>query len=413
MISFKEHIIEAAQKGKNTHMQHLEDAVLYSGVKGTREALNALRSLRDMLAGNAKSKVDVTVKWDGAPSVFAGIDPSDGQFFVAKKGIFNKNPKVYKTIEDVKADTSGDLQAKLIVAFKELSKLGIKGVLQGDLMYTKSDLKTKKINGVDHITFQPNTIVYAVPKDSTGGKKIKASKMGIVFHTSYSGSSFENMKASFNIDLSSLKSVPSVWYQDAKTKDLTGTALMDADETKEVTAALSKAGKIFQKIAGSTLKAIENDPQLAQTLETYNNTFVRRSEELPADSKKHVDGLLKWSAERFEKERAKRKSDKGKEGVNKREQEFLKFFSKENRNNLALIYDLQKAIVAAKLILIKKLDSLKEINTFIRTRNGFKVTGQEGFVAIDRTAVGAVKLVDRLEFSTNNFSPDVLKGWDH
>jgi len=411
MLSFKGYLEEAA--GKNTHMTHIEDSVLYGGVKGAKEAIFALRSLRDMLAGNAKSKTDVTVKWDGAPAVFAGIDPSDGQFFVAKKGIFNKDPKVYKTIEDVKADTSGDLQAKLIVAFKELSKLGIKGVLQGDLMYTKSDLKTKKINGVDHITFQPNTIVYAVPKDSTGGKKIKASKMGIVFHTSYTGSSFENMKASFNIDLSSLKSVPSVWYQDAKTKDLTGTALMDADETKEVTAALSKAGKIFQKIAGSTLKAIENDPQLAQTLETYNNTFVRRSEELPADSKKHVDGLLKWSAERFEKERAKRKSDKGKEGVNKREQEFLKFFSKENRNNLALIYDLQKAIVAAKLILIKKLDSLKEINTFIRTRNGFKVTGQEGFVAIDRTAGGAVKLVDRLEFSTNNFSPDVLKGWDH
>lgn len=413
MKSFKKYIAEAA--GKNTHMTHIEDSVIYGGVKGAKEAILALRSLRDMLAGNTKGGggADVTVKWDGAPAVFAGIDPSDGQFFVAKKGIFNKDPKVYKSVEDVKADTSGDLQEKLIVAFKELSKLGIKGVLQGDLMYTKSDLKSKKIDGVPHITFQPNTIVYAVPTDSTGGKKIKASKMGIVFHTSYTGTSFENMKASFNIDLSSLKSVPSVWYQDAKTADLTGKALMDAKETKEVTAALSKAGKIFQKIAGSTLKAIENDPQLAQTLETYNNTFVRRSEELPADSKKHVDGLLKWSAERFEKERVKRKSDKGKEGVNKREQEFLKFFSKENKNNLALIYDLQKAIVAAKLILIKKLDSLKEINTFIRTRNGFKVTGQEGFVAIDKTSGGAVKLVDRLEFSTNNFSPDVLKGWDH
>lgn len=412
MISFKSYLNEAA--GKNTHMTHIEDSVLYGGVKGAKEAILALRSLRDMLAGNTKGGgSDVTVKWDGAPAVFAGIDPSDGQFFVAKKGIFNKDPKVYKSVEDVKADTSGDLQAKLIVAFKELSKLGIKGVLQGDLMYTKSDLKTKKIDGVDHITFQPNTIVYAVPKNSTGGKMIKASKMGIVFHTSYTGTSFENMKASFNINLSSLKSVPSVWYQDARTKDLTGTALMDAAETKEVTAALSKAGKIFQKIAGSTLKAIEADPQLAQTLETYNNTFVRRSEELPADSKKHVAGLLKWSAERFEKERDKRKSDKGKEGVNKKEEEFMKFFSKENKNNLALIYDLQKAIVAAKLILIKKLDSIKEINTFIRTRNGFKVTGQEGFVAIDRTSGGAVKLVDRLEFSTNNFSKDVLKGWDH
>ena len=213
MKSFKKYITEAS--GKNTHMTHIEDAVIYGGVKGAKEAIFALRSLRDMLAGNAKSSSDVTVKWDGAPAVFAGIDPTDGKFFVAKKGIFNKDPKVYKSVEDVKADTSGDLQAKLIVAFEELSKLGIKGVLQGDMMYTKSDLKTQKIDGVPYITFQPNTIVYAVPATSSGGKKIKASKMGIVFHTSYSGTSFENMKASFNVDLSSLKSVPSVWYQDA------------------------------------------------------------------------------------------------------------------------------------------------------------------------------------------------------
>ena len=411
MKSFKKYIAEAT--GKNTHMTHIEDSVIYGGVKGAKEAILALRSLRDMLAGNAKSSSDVTVKWDGAPAVFAGIDPSDGKFFVAKKGIFNKDPKVYKSVEDVKADTSGDLQAKLIVAFQELSKLGIKGVLQGDMMYTKSDLKTQKIDGVPYITFQPNTIVYAVPANTSGGKKIKSSKMGIVFHTSYSGTSFENMKASFNVDIGSLKPTSTVWYQDARTPDLSGTALMDADETKEVTAALSKAGKIFQKIAGSTLKAIENDPQLAQALETYNNTFVRRSEELPADSKKHVDGLIKWATERYEKERQQRKSERGKEGVNKREEEFMKFFSPQNKTNLALIYDLQKAIVAAKLIIIKKLDSLKKINTFIRTKNGFKVTGQEGFVAIDKTGGGAVKLVDRLEFSTNNFSPDVLKGWDH
>src|SRR6056300_1167082 len=147
MKSFKKYIAEAS--GKNTHMTHIEDSVIYGGVKGAKEAILALRSLRDMLAGNTKGGgADVTVKWDGAPAVFAGIDPSDGQFFVAKKGIFNKDPKVYKSVEDVKADTSGDLQAKLIVAFKELSKLGIKGVLQGDMMYTKSDLKSQKIDGV-------------------------------------------------------------------------------------------------------------------------------------------------------------------------------------------------------------------------------------------------------------------------
>ena len=100
---FTAHLIS---EQKNTHMMHLEDQVIYGGVKGARDAILALRSLRDMLAGNTNKSVDVTVKWDGAPAVFAGKDPTDGQFFVAKKGVFNKNPKVYKSHADIDADLS-------------------------------------------------------------------------------------------------------------------------------------------------------------------------------------------------------------------------------------------------------------------------------------------------------------------
>ena len=153
MKTFKTYLSEASKAGKNTHMQHLEDAVIYGGVKGTREAIFALRSLRDMLAGNSNSSTDVTVKWDGAPAVFAGIDPEDGQFFVAKKGIFNKDPKVYKSEAEVRADTSGDLAEKLVIAFNELKDLGIKNVIQGDIMFTKSDLATESIDGEKYITF--------------------------------------------------------------------------------------------------------------------------------------------------------------------------------------------------------------------------------------------------------------------
>ena len=113
-------------EAKNTNMTHIEDLILDGGVKGARQAILALRSLRDMLSGNARAPVDITVKWDGAPAVFAGLDPSDGQFFVAKKGIFAKNPKVYKNHDDIDADTSGDLNKKLKLAFDNLKNLGIK-----------------------------------------------------------------------------------------------------------------------------------------------------------------------------------------------------------------------------------------------------------------------------------------------
>ncbi len=118
---------------KNTHMTHIEDKVLYGGVNGTREAILALRSLRDMLKGVHNGSV--SVKWDGAPAIFAGIDPRDKRFFVAKKGIFNKNPKVYKSPGDVDADSSGDLATKLNLALKYLPELGINGVIQGDFPY--------------------------------------------------------------------------------------------------------------------------------------------------------------------------------------------------------------------------------------------------------------------------------------
>ena len=197
MINFKSFLTEE----KNTHMTHVEDQVLYGGVKGARDAILALRSLRDMLSGNSNKETDVTIKWDGAPAVFAGIDPTDGSFFVAKKGIFNANPKVYKSHEDIEADTSGDLQTKLKIAFDELSKLGITGVVQGDIMFTKNDLKTEAIDGKDYITFHPNTIVYAVPVNSDEAKKIQKANIGVVFHTSYVGATFEAMKADYSVNV--------------------------------------------------------------------------------------------------------------------------------------------------------------------------------------------------------------------
>ena len=411
MKTFKTFISEASKDGKNVHLTHIEDRVIYGGVKGAREAIFALRAMRDMLAGNSDSSHNVTVKWDGAPAVFAGTDPSDGQFFVAKKGIFNKNPKVYKSEADIKADTSGDLAEKLIVAFNELKDLGIQDVIQGDIMFTSGDLSTESADGEKLITFQPNTIVYAVPVNSALGKQISKAKLGVVFHTTYKGDSFENMKAQFKVDLSKLKKKSSVWYQDAEYKDVTGNASLSSIETKQVTDALSKAGKIFQKIAGTTLRQLEANSDLSGQIETFNNTLVRKGERIQSPTK-HVQDLIQWFGDKFEKERQKRKSPKGKEGVDKKEQELMSFFSNENKKNLQLVFELQNAIVDAKLLIINKLDKVKQMKTFVRTKNGFKVTGSEGFVAIDKTSNGAVKLVDRLEFSMNNFSKDVIKGWE-
>jgi hypothetical protein len=404
MENFKSHLSEQ----KNTHMTHIEDKVIYGGVKGTRDAIMALRSLRDMLKGEHSGSV--SVKWDGAPAIFAGIDPNDGRFFVAKKGIFNKNPKVYKTPADVDADTSGDLADKLKIALRELPALGIKGVVQGDFLYGPGDVKTKKIDGESYVTFHPNTIVYAVPSQSPGAAAIKKSKIGIVWHTTYKGNSFESMRASYGVDVSKFKSTRAVWSQDAMLRDLTNVTMSKSD-TEEVNEYLSQAGKIFNKISGTTLRQLEQQEELQKLIETYGNTFVRAGTVI-GNTRRHVSGLISWIKQRYQKEIDARKTEKGKTAQQKKLDEILNFFSPQNRKSLEQMFELQKVIVLAKLKLINILNKLAKIKTFVKTHNGYKVTGEEGYVAIDKIGGDAVKIVDRMEFSYNNFSKDILKGWD-
>ena len=393
---------------KNTHMTHIEDKVLYGGVKGTREAILALRSLRDALGGVHDGAV--SVKWDGAPAIFAGTDPRDGKFFVAKKGIFNKSPKVYKTPADVDADTSGDLADKLKLALEHLPALGIKGVIQGDFLFGPGDVKKKKIKGKSYVTFHPNTIVYAIPAGSEAEKEIKSAKLGIVWHTTYKGPTFETMKASYGVDVTKLRKSKNVWSQDAMLRDMTKYTMSKKD-TEEVNEYLSKAGFIFNKIAGSTLRQLEQNQQLAQMIETHSNSYVRAGA-LPPDPAKRVDALIQFIESKFKKEMDKRTTEKGKIAQKQKLDEILSFFSKKNKTSLIQMFELQRVIILAKLKLINILNKLNGTQTFLKTNRGYRVTGQEGYVAIDKLGGDAVKIVDRMEFSFANFSPSVLKGWD-
>jgi hypothetical protein len=396
---------------KNTHMEHLEDNLLNAGVDGARDSINYLRSLRDMLAGNAKSQVNVTIKWDGAPAVFAGIDPSDGKFFVAKKGIFNKNPKVYKTKADVDADTKGDLNTKLNLALRYLPAMNIKGVIQGDFLYAKKDIKKVQINGEPYITFHPNTIVYAIPEKSRLASEILRSEIGVVWHTNYRGKSFESMSASFGEKIASnLKGSRSVWSVDAVYKDVTGQATMTKTETDAVTLLLSAAGKQFNKINKATFDGITENEDLLVRVKTYVNVQVRAGQKIDSPSK-FVSGLMEYIYEYYQKEIDKRKSEKGKASQEEKRKEIMSYFSNTDKSQIVGLFELYNLIVDAKLMIIRKLDKAKTVGTFLKTKDGYKVTEQEGFVAIDRMGKNAVKLVDRLQFSNANFSPDYIKGW--
>lgn len=409
MKSLKSFIAEE----KNVHMEHVEDLVFNEGVEGTRKAIFFLRDLRDMLAGNSTSKITATVKWDGAPAIFAGVDPRDGKFFVAKKGVFNKEPKVYKTPKDIDTDTSGDLAVKLKIALAEFKKLGIReGVYQGDLMFTQSDLKKETIDGENYITFHPNTIVYAVPYDSALGVKIRSAKVGVVWHTTYTGKSFETMKASFGKTIvDKLNKVSSIWMDDANYKDYSGVATFTKAETDKVNAVLSRAGTLFKSISSQTLNAISQDADLLMAVKTYNNTKVRSAEKI-TDTKAHVKGLYHYIYDRYQGMIDRRATEAGKKKQEDARKKLLQFFAHHDQSQIVAIFDLVNVIVEAKEMIISKMNQAGHINTFLKTSNGFKITGVEGFVAIDHLTGGAVKIVDRMEFSKANFSANIIKGWE-
>ena len=405
MLTFKQYLIEA-KEGKNLHLEHLEDEVLNNGINGTRGAINFLQSLRDMLAGNAKKSVNVTVKWDGAPAVFAGINPENGKFFVGTKGVFNKNPKVNYTNADIDANhSSGGLNEKLKVALKYLPKLGIKDVLQGDMLFTQDDLSAETIDGISYTTFQPNTITYAVPKESSD--PIKKSKMGIVWHTTYTGETLQSMRASFGANISGLTKTSDVWFTDADYKDTSGTVNFNKSETDKITAVLSLAGKTFRNMKSNFMSQLMNREDIVILIKTFNNTKVREGQAI-SNTSRHTSDLIKYIEVKLQKNIDSVKTPKSKQAKQKTKDEVVRFLS-SNKKGLQTIFDMQNHLVVAKNMVIRKLESARGVmDTFIRTDNGYRVTPAEGFVAIDQIG-NAVKLVDRMEFSRANFN--AAKNW--
>jgi hypothetical protein len=362
-----------------------------------------------MLAGNSDSKVYTTTKWDGAPAVICGINPENGKFFVGTKSVFNADPKINYTDEDIDNNhPNPGLNDKLKIALAYLPKLNIKGILQGDMMFSKGDIKKQTLDGKSYITFQPNTITYAVPNNSVIARKMLDAQMGIVFHTSYVGKSMNALKASFNIDIGRLSATKDVWFRDASFVDASGTATFTEKETREISTILSEAGRVFQTINPKVLNLISTVDKFNLYIKTFNNTKVREGEAI-TNTQQHTLELIRWIEAKLNKEVLDAKKEETKRKRITEKNEVVRFF-RTNAAQLKMIFDLMNHIVAAKIKIIRKLESIKStVDTFVKTDSGYKVTGAEGFVAVDRLTGGALKLVDRLEFSQQNFN--AAKNW--
>jgi hypothetical protein len=274
-------------------------------------------------------------------------------------------------------------------------------------MFTKGDLKKERIDGEEYIVFQPNTIVYAVPTSSKLAQMMLAAQVGVVFHTSYTGKTMQDMKASFNIDIGNLTNTKDVWFRDASFTDASGSATFTEQETKAITTVLSLAGRIFQTIPSLVLNRISASDTILTYIKTFNNQKVREGKKI-TDTRAHTLELIRWVEAKLNKEIADAKKEDTKKKRIAQKTEIMRFF-RGSAMNLKQIFDLQNLLVDAKLMIVRKLETIRSIGTFVRTDSGFRITAPEGFVAVSRLTGGAVKLVDRMEFSQTNFN--AAKNW--
>lgn len=415
-------LCEAAE-GKNVHLEHVEDLIYNEGYVGAQKALNYMENLRKMFAQGEGEPVKVTVKWDGAPAIICGTDPVDGKFFVGTKSVFSKNePKLCKSAADINRfyGAQEGLAAKLKVALTYLKKLGIANVLQGDLMFTPGDITTTTLpTGTGSMeecyTFTPNTITYAVPVNSELGKRIAKAKIGIIFHTAYEGSSLPEMQAAFGASVAGLIPNAGVWFDDATYKDFTGRASLTPAEDAKIKNTLVAAATTFRKInekdfnriifTGRTTKGGDDEyTEFGTYIKPFINSMVRGGEQV-GNPTAFLKNFLTFYKGKMEAEIAKLKGGTDSPAAQariKKIQDKEKFMA-DNSNTLLGILAIYKRIIESKVMLLQKMQQIENIGTFLKTDDGYKVTAPEGFVAIGHDG-GAVKLVDRIEFSKANFT---------
>jgi len=393
---------------KNTHLEHLEDDIFNDGYNGALNGINFLNSLVDMLTtGKGGNNTKVTVKWDGAPAIICGTDPESDLFFVGTKSVFNKtNPKICYSHDDIDSFYEGELNDKLKKSFDHLSQLDIKGVIQGDLLYTETP-PIVTMGGKVCYKFKPNTITYCVEKNTEMGKKVGHSDLGIVFHTRYTGTTIGTMTAGFGVDVSGMQNNKLIAVFSSAFSNVNGVANLTPTELSSVKNDIRMAktnllrSKTFLNAIGGGTKPFS----YAAMFKKYINILVRNNS-IPASAEAMAKGYIYYVEKEFGKEIAKKKSEKGKETWKKQKQENLTYL---NSNKSVIFSALTgfKLLMKAKVKIINKLKKIEGVGTFLEDEDGYRVTSPEGFVAIKDGS--AVKLVDRLEFSRANFT--VAKNW--
>ena len=384
MLSFQSYLLESSSEDKLKHLEHAEDHPINAGAEGFKHGFHTLEGVHNLLQGK-HSKVSISTKYDGSPSVVFGHHPENKKFFVASKSAFNKDPKLNYSADDIEKNHghAPGLVSKLKSALTHLPKVTpSKGVYQGDFMYSKGD-KDVASKG-DSYHFKPNTITYSAKKNSEHGKAIKNAKIGIVVHTAYHGKNLEDMKAEYNAGLGGFKHHSDVHVISPKYDTKTAHYTPEAQTAYE--------GHMKKAVAAHTkIKDYSHLEGHRDTIKPYINNSVK------ADETPSTEGYKKFLSGHHAKSMAAVKSPAAKErkqNAAAADMQHIEAHKTDFDNTFKLHHHLQKA----KDVLNNVLSSSPQ--QFHHSIGG-TLTKPEGHVAVIDNR--PTKLVDRAEFSKANF----------
>jgi hypothetical protein len=395
-------IEEILKEFKRTHLEHIEDIILTSGHAGGQAVVDYFQGILQTLQGSAEQPINVSVKWDGAPAVVCGINPENGRWFVGTKGVFAKTPKLNYTKEDIARNHGTDeLGQKLLKCLVHLKKLNIKSIVQGDFMFDRDTLARQSINGQNYITFKPNTITYAVLENSDLGQQISAAEVGIIFHTTYAGDTISNLQAQYGADVGSFTRDPSVWFDNATYKNVSGTANFTKEEQQQFTAGIEQLKSLLNSVPNNLSAMLGVNKDFLPFFMLFINDQIRQGK-IPTDTKQYLQDFAKFYQGRMQQQAAGLKAQKALQ-LRQQKMKDMPLFLKQMQKPLAAMMSFYKEVIALKNLTLAKLNKATSIGTFAQTDSGLEVTDPEGFVAVGQ-AGDAVKLVDRLGFSRKNLT---------
>ena len=389
------------------HLEHLEDEMLNYGVEGCKAAVSFLKELRKML-GHQESSGFMQTKWDGAPSLICGTDPMTGMFFVGTKSVFAKTaPKICYGPEDVDEFYDGDLAEKLKYALLYFADLNIEGIVQGDLLFTTSTLKQETIDGERLYTFRPNTITYGIPVNHDIGKKAGRAKIGVVFHTHYTGDDFQTMQARAGADVEG--SVDALVVKNDTPMHKVGFSKTEMTKFDRYVSKIERMCQICGPFLDELVAAggTKGDAKfhISSFLKQFFNNEIKNARTI-ANVDEAMYDMLNFYEEKTNKELSKIKTV-----ANLTAKRNLVYGSQnyvvDNVYKFKAMLALYKELQAVKQMVIDKLDHLEEFRTYVQTDKGYKVTTPEGYVLHKDGSM--IKFVNRLEFAYNNFT--LQKQW--